>query len=393
MTQVTNIFKPFDNPTGNFIMFSPYTNALAEASIDSGYKVRPSRFICMNITPQQISNFQTGLNPDNRSWRPKQYVPRFFQNIIEGGATAWDNDDDKDQLSYQQFSINLLGWFKRVLHNGTPNWNSLVYDGDINLISSKDGFADIILDIPSGSGSKTYKLKNDIQFSPIDVNMNDGGNKYYIYGWGNNDGLDLSPVTGATTSVYSMTSAPAETESVWDENVFNITPTNSNFTFNSILILFDVENNDGDIIENDIPMGMYFTGDIDDNSKKINNPVTIYTSNPSAYGAGSGWSLRICTKFSPTPQGKVTINEIAVEPGSVDTNIAALLSANAETLKTINEFSQNMWINSQSYRDLLNIFKTGRTNVPYAKVVNGAGYWFVNGRNTGVKTDGTIVSG
>ena len=48
-------------------------------------------------------------------------------------------------------------------------------------------------------------------------------------------------------------------------------------------------------------MGIYFTGKFVDT--ELTNPVTKYITNEDAFGMGSSYGLRICTRFSASPNG------------------------------------------------------------------------------------------
>ena len=51
----------------------------------------------------------------------------------------------------------------------------------------------------------------------------------------------------------------------------------------------------------DIPMGMYFNGKF--NNYKLTNEATKYVS--TSYDTGTSYGLRICTRFSVMPNGRI----------------------------------------------------------------------------------------
>ena len=389
MTNVTNIFNKLSNPTGNFLIFSEYTNALSRASIDPSYKIRPSKFVCLDLGGDgDIQKFDGTLVEPLSDYNIT--IPRWFQNCFEAGIAGLKNKENT-KISPQQFSIAFWAQMARIYDGVGDLAGALKYVGDISTLSWKDGFADIILDITSGSKGQVFERINDIP-EDIDNYLTACGNTTftnpdgYISGWTASDHIPLSPEAEPTDYICYYTGDSNiynEASSILTQTFSSNDSSDPSFTFNAILVLFDITDGEDNPIYHGIPMGIYFTGIIDENFN-ITNPVTIYSSDQDAYGAGSGWSLRICTRFTPTPIGTVQIDEVALESQSISESISALLAANAETLKNINEFSQKQWVNSQSYRDLLGLFKNGRTNVPYIKTINGEKRWFVNGKDTGV---------
>ncbi len=387
MTNVTNIFNALTNETGNFLIFSEYTNALSRASIDPNYKVRPSQFVCLDLGDDDIQKFDGTLVEPGTNYN--EIIPRWFQNCFEAGIAGLKND--LKVVSPHQFSIAFWTQMARI-YDGVDNLAGILkYVGDISTLSWKDGFADIILDITSGSKGQVFERITDIP-EDVDEYLTDCGNTTFINpdgfisGWTSTE-IPLSPAARETDYIcyYNNTSGIYNDDSsILDQTFSSKDSSETSFTFNAILVLFEITDDNNGIIYHGIPMGIYFTGVVDENAN-ITNPVTIYSNEKDAYGAGSGWSLRICTRFTPTPIGTVQIYEVALESQAISDSISALLVANAETLKNINEFSQKQWVNSQSYRDLLGIFRNGRTNVPYTKKINGMDYWFVNGKNTGVQ--------
>lgn len=381
MINVCNIFRPISNETGNFLLFSQYTNDLTQSTTDSSRRVRPSRFVCLNLDPTKFgaSNLKTE-------------IPKYFQNVFENGISLLRNLDDNNVVDDSVFSTSFWVSFISKIFTADVTSN-IVYDGRIGLSSYKDGFADILLDIPSGSKKKYYQFNEDEWDSqPTTVENFQGpfvsqtchqGN--YISGWSASDNIPINgSLTAGNVDVWKgweeVKPESSDFDSIFQEEI-EVQGADNSFLFNTIVILYDIVDSNNQTIASDIPMGVFFTGTVENNS--ITNPVTIYESEQTAYGVGSGWSLRICTRFAPTPQGYLKIEEVAVESSALTQSISALLAANAETIKTINESSQRIWVNSQGIRDTLNIFKDGRTNVPYIKEVNGINYWFVNGRNTG----------
>jgi hypothetical protein len=354
------------------------------------------------LTSDEIDNLEhVGLvNPDMSQTNSE--LPRFFQNVFENGITATRNGICENiSLNGHNFSVAFMGCMLNLFNEMEKFKSSIVFDSDIELFSWEGGFSDIILNIPSGSAKKYYKTTDYFPSTASDpytyINFlssygagyeNPGESPdYHIIGWDENESIPLDQTVNELGSICVKSPSPYE---LFNESVFDKTfesynpepdPQENYFTFNSIVILYDIVNN-GSVLFKDVPLGIYFTGLIDEQTHDILNPVTIYTSNPESYGAGSGWSLRICTRFAPTPHGYIKVEDVAIESDALGETMSSLMAANAELLKNINEMSQKSWVDSQSYRNLLAMFKNGRVNVPYPQKVNGIDYWFINGRNT-----------
>ena len=157
MIDICNIFRPIDKKTGNFLLFSQYVSDLSISTINNNnYRVRPSKFVCLNLDESVIESAKdiTGLE-DNEA------LPGYFQNYFENGISVAKSNGisiDKHNFStaFWERLINLVG-----KESYTVNLQDYVtFVGDIDIESWKDGFADIILNIPSGS-KKDFVYLND----------------------------------------------------------------------------------------------------------------------------------------------------------------------------------------------------------------------------------------
>ena len=398
---VCNIFKPINNTNGNFLLFSQYTNDLAKSSVDPGYKVRPSRFVCLNLNNNHVNNLKSwGLSNQDVNY----YIPEYFQNFYENSNSymrTFKGDEYTPFMSSSNFLMRILQmilgdeWSSTNVVNNALS-NCIVYDNKIDLESWNDGFADIILNIPSNSSKKSYMLNGsyssyrdfeNLAKYAIGYTQYDNINNQYILGWSSNDNLPISgAVSGRYVTGYDGSKINNGSQySLFDLLLYSITDDSvESFTFNTILLYYDIIDEHNNPIYINLPMGMYFMGSWDSNNNTFYNPITIRKNVDSALGVGSSWSLRISTKFAPTPRGQLKVEDTAIESGAIVSSLSAIMSANAELIKTINNMSKKTWIDTQSYRDLLAIFKDGRTNIPYIKTINGTDYWFVNGKNTEV---------
>ena len=399
MINICNIFRPTDKLTGNFILFSQYTRDLARFTVDSTYKVRPSRFYCVDINNARINAMNT---PDTSSTNT---FPTYFQNVFENGIAEVRNED----ITLENHNFSVAFWqslLNATTDAGFADWTTdIKYVGNIDIESFENGFADILLNIPSGS-YKTKLVFNDVWGTSAHTrtefnnacNIEPYTSSGFISGWSASDNLPLSGVvtsgshTGIGIGSIDGVSANVDTgdeNSVFD-NIFvkqnyneGETVPNS-FTFNTIILTYNIIDQDNNVLSNDIPLGIYITGKCSGSDTEISDPVTIYKSADTAYGAGSSWSLRVSTRFSSAPNGYLKVEDVAIESGALYDSISALMSANAEAIKTLQSFADNNIYGKQTLQSYLAQFKNQQVNVPYIRTVNGVNYWFVNGKNTEV---------
>ena len=58
-----------------------------------------------------------------------------------------------------------------------------------------------------------------------------------------------------------------------------------------------------------IPMGMYISGIFDENNE-LTNIIKKYVS--TSYGTGTSYGLRICTRFTTTPDSNINMSDVHV---------------------------------------------------------------------------------
>ena len=404
MKNICNLFRPIDKTNGNFLLFSQYVEDVSRSAVDSAYRVRPSEFVCLDFN-QAIQSKAQSLTPNLEGGSITNYIPAYFQNFFENGVSALKNENVG--VSPFNFTIGFMDKLVALTANGSNIGlqDYIKYVGNIDLESWEDGFADVVLDISSGAhkvtatlvdtigevsvgnannfsqqccGSRTYSNEYSIQ-----------ENAYYIQGWKDNDDLPIKgkvPATGEIgIGVKNGWSNPWNSAVSPFHQLITLetgSTSDNSFTFNTIIVFYDIFDASNNVLYSGIPMGIYFTGVGE--SSGIGNDVTIYNSSVEAYGAGSGWALRICTKFSPTPYGYLQVEEVALESKSITKSISTILSATAEAIKAVNDFASKSISELQSIKNITALFKNSRTNVPYPMEVNGVKYWFVNGRNTEV---------
>lgn len=404
MKNICNLFRPIDKTNGNFLLFSQYVEDVSRSAVDSAYRVRPSEFVCLDFN-QAIQSKAQSLTPNLEGGSVTNYIPAYFQNFFENGVSALKNENVS--VSPFNFTIGFMDKLVALTANGSNIGlqDYIKYVGNIDLESWEDGFADVVLDISSGAHKVTATLADTIgEVSVGTVNnfsqqccgsrtySNEYSiqeNAYYIQGWKDNDDLPIKgkvPATGEIgIGVKNGWSNPWNSAVSPFHQLITLetgSTSDNSFTFNTIIVFYDIFDASNNVLYSGIPMGIYFTGVGE--SSGIGNDVTIYNSSVEAYGAGSGWALRICTKFSPTPYGYLRVEEVALESKSITKSISTILSATAEAIKAVNDFASKSISELQSIKNITALFKNSRTNVPYPMEVNGVKYWFVNGRNTEV---------
>ena len=109
MIDVCNIFNPLNKETGNFLIFSQYTNDLSKSTTVSDYQVRPSKFICLNLDVDNlhipgIEGTEPGESDMNYS------LPGYFQNQFENGIS--EAKTNNIPITGRNFSIGF--WTKLI---------------------------------------------------------------------------------------------------------------------------------------------------------------------------------------------------------------------------------------------------------------------------------------
>ena len=61
------------------------------------------------------------------------------------------------------------------------------------------------------------------------------------------------------------------------------------------------------------------------------------------------------------------------------------MEACGQTISETRKILSTLNTNENNIKQHLSTFKNYRTNIPYVRYINSSPYWFVNGKNTGVK--------
>ena len=355
---VCNLFKALSNKTGNFLIFSQYSEDLTENFLKpSEYHITPSKFIALDIDYKGY---------DNTS------LPRFFQNVFE------------NECAYLRSLGNWYPWKSReifwrcmskkgFMDTTNSKCPQIVYIGDINMQSydayNGMGYSEIYCYIPNSAAQSTYSFQATGNVNNLNYPSN------FIMGYDNSDNVPL----GASLT---------DDEKKYDEGLFysfnelrDVGRTANSFEFNTIVVLYNIVDSKGEVISlgnnklQDIPLGIYFTGTITDGI--MSNKVTKYASNNDIFGAGTSYGLRICSRFSAQAQGTklMSINSDGTSAG-----LSEALSEMSETITKMNEVINNIHLSQSYIKEALSIFKNNTTNVPYIKKIGDVDYWCVNGK-------------
>lgn len=440
-----NIFKPLASKTGEFLMFSQYTEDITkEQSMKSTYRVVPSKFVALDLNidkafnnpnqdpagPHPFIKTPTEDNPEYRmDWNDASIsgvntiIPQIFQSYYENAVTycrdimGGDYTVDgitKNDLEDVEYATNSL-WDclrrfnfiteKTPTDNGGKTdynyYDEVKYIGDINIHSNrnKDSFNydEILCYIPADDDEYYYRF--DDGEGQLFFHVDEGAN---IRGWNPNSypfnyPLSIKNIVGLTDPKgYVVRGANKPMLNFAGNQEYTPTPRhngqeNVEYNINAIIVFYDVLNSepgeDPVYLHRNRPMGIYFTGMADFNEedhkvKGLKNTITKYITNNDAYGQGSSFALRIMSRYVPTPNSTNYEIEVSTESGDYE-SIAESMGLIADAIV---EMNRNYRINReqiQVFKDHLAQFRNNRTNVPYIRMVNGYPYWFVNGRNTG----------
>lgn len=376
---VCNLFNDLTNPSGNFLMFSQYVESITKniTSGDTEYKVIPSKFIALNIDYTKLNmdkliGNSTLLNDPIKSLNT--LVPKYFQNYFENGC-AYGRGLEIDDFDWTpEKSKNLFWnsmWDAEFLHS-TPKddvniIDEIMYYGNINMYSYNEhkgmGYGEIYCYIPTDAGKincQVVTIESDSQVENPSSNL---------------EGLDINNPLSKTycyENKYTMSFDSDELANIYLRPI-------DKYNVNTFILLYDVNvkiNDNWTVTHSGIPMGMYFTGNFEENGN-LTNSITKFVS--TSYGNGTSYGLRICTRFSVSPNGMIiNTSDVSVDENYV--NYCQLMTGMNENLSRMLDIVKSSHDTTNQYKNLLSMVKNNRTNVPYVKTINGDDCWFVNGR-------------
>lgn len=398
---VCNLIKELTKTTGNFVVFSQYTDDITRFAMEhDAYVVEPSSFAVLDIDYKKIL---TNGNPNYRlnESDPNRRIPELLQKYFENGCAYLKNNLSKTLneggLNTEWVPTISSGLLWRVLFesglieltydNGDVYIPQMKYRGNIDIQSYNShegmGYGELYCYIPNNAPLMRYYYQRGTDDKSL-LDQND-----FLEGWsdskskwGENPGLVDGNIQGeGITYIYSSL-----IESLHTSHEETVQPIS--YKFNTVVVMYDIVRYDNQgnrgVVYRDIPYGIYFTGLCDDLGE-MGNSVTKFISNDDTFGEGTSYGLRICTKFVVLPDGGLRVNNISTSTENYSA-FAQAMSKMAESQKKMDDILSNINEYMLSIKSQLAEFKNYRVNIPYVRTINNESYWFVNGRNTGVKT-------
>ena len=383
---VCNLFKELTKPTGNFLVFSQYTDDMVRFAVEhDAYTIEPSSFAAFDINYSGLAS-----NPKLKEDTINGRIPEMLQNYFENACAFLKNDATvawNPELSAQILMRTLkdFGLITIGQAGGDKFINELKYQGDIDIQSYTEnngmGFGEIYCYIPNNANAKRYLYV----YSDDEGNFRDN-EKGYIEGWTRQELEDRGLIDGTINNPSRYIFSPI------------LTPTgavihqeDTSYKFNTIVVYYNVVqyNNDGatrNVIYKNVPYGIYITGLWDNEKSAISNEVVKYTGSDEIFGEGTSYGLRICSKFVVLPDGALKVFNVNTNTENYSA-FAQAMSKMAESQAKMDEILKELQAYKSAISSQLAEFKNARVNVPYIVNIGGENYWFVNGRNLGVKTD------
>ena len=412
---ICNLFKGLTNDTGNFLIFDQYTYDLTKFFVQhETYNVNPSKFLVMDIDykTESLGAFCDNMIPsadlyiDNGVINYNKAIPTALQNLYENAcAVAKSTANGKNNKYTADTSKNifwnllndygLISIGSREDGGNTINYiEQLRYIGKIDIHSYEEqdgtGYSETYCYIPGEAPSASYYIK----LNTISEDNRKPFTSRHVEGYTGYDtaGSPILPINWVNASSMRYC-----TDNLFDFDSAgrNIPEDVPSFDFNTIIVLYDVTDPNG-VKYKDIPLGVYFTSKFtEDNSDESNNglltPVTKYVNSAVAYDSGSSYGLRIATKFVVTPNN-TSISSISLDPVDQYSGFSRAMDKMKESQEKMNDVISDIYNNSRDIKNQLISFTGSKTNVPYVHQMNdGSYYWFVNGKNTGVKIETTKV--
>lgn len=374
---VCNLFNNMTNASGNFMMFSQYVEDITRNySEGETYKIVPTRFVALDIDYSKVTiPYKYQLNAS---------MPKYFQNVFENGCAYlrsksgfnWSPDISRNLFWNCMFD-------KKLIHikeeNGIDIIPEIVYYGDIDMHSYNEhkgmGYGEIYCYIPTNAPkSKCQVIYNhDLENRLFDAS----NNKNILLGHDITFDSNIYVQKYYYNRDYRM--------SFDDSSMNQLQPySDSKYNINTIVVLYSIytkENDNWTTVYENLPMGMYITGLFE--GLVMQNTITKYVN--TSYGSGTSYGLRICTRFSASPNGTVMSTIDTTDDNSI--NLCQLMTAMNENLSKMFEVTKTSINTMQEYKETLSVIKNNRTNVPYIREVNGKDFWFVNGKAI-LSTDG-----
>lgn len=338
---VCNIFNNLNNSNGTFLTFSQYMEDVTKYGVEyNQYHITPSKYIAMDLKYPGYSGSKIA-----------EYLTESFEN----GCAVVKNSPDVEWNP--EYSKSLFWSAMNQFLNGGKN---VKYIGDIDIHSYNEynntGYSEIYCYIPNISNPKNYSLSI----------LNNEFLK------GNNNCLEGYPDKSISGDFLYYYNSKIDFQATDNANIVD------KFNINTIVLLYDVYKN-GEIMYQDLPMGIYFTGVVSADTFQPINPITIFINNSDVYNSSTSFALKICSRYVTSKVGDIIEVNTTVEQG-YNAEFTELLNQMSVSQNMMDKILNKTYICERNYKDLYAIFKNSKTNVPYIKSVNGVEYWFVNGK-------------
>lgn len=386
---VCNLFNELRNTTGNFLMFSQYVEDITHNYTEGdNWKVIPTKFVALDIDYSKIDR-NIVLNGESFNSGIPNYFQDYFENACAYGRGN-DNIDWNPLISRNLFWKSMfLGKFisSKAYTSNVKYIPEVKYFGEIDMHSFNEhkgmGYSEIYCYIPSDAKKMNCQVVDETNTNYI-FNSNS-----MLEGYPNKYIGENYPKTYYFDSNYRMS---------FDDDSINtlLNGTETSYNVNTIVVLYsifvkNVTTENGVTVTNwnplysNIPMGMYITGNFDNNGN-ITNSISKYVT--TSYNTGTSYGLRICNRFSATSNGSSFNTDIVVDNSSYS-NLCQLMTKMNENLSLMLDVTKTTAKLTEQYKELESRLSNQKLNVPYVKTIDGVDYWFVNGKLISTVAQGT----
>lgn len=390
---------------GTFFMFSEYAENLTKSYVqENQYRVIPSKYAMLNL---------------NFGGKTAKTVGEIFQNYYENACSCF-RKKDSTLLMHKELANELL--WKTLEHYGfvtigssdnNTYLNELHYVGDIKLTPYEEidgvGYNELWCYIDNAAHATRYHTtypsnqNQSVQFEGVDGYISGYDSTTYptanadLSGQIGTDYIDdpeeglyyMEDVQEKAIIPYIFSNTGNDGITIQSENTDE--DVQKEFTFNTVVVFFDVYDSNSDTLYRNIPLGIYFTGI--PKGSTLTNEVIKVVSDETLYNQGTSYGLRINTKFVCTPQTTgVNVLKISSLTGEEADRYCVLLSSIADSQQIMEKMVGNQAGFQQSLKNHLALFANYRANVPYIRIVAGVKHWFVNGKDMGAMDDNEKIN-
>lgn len=390
---------------GTFYMFSEYAENLTKSYVqENQYRVIPSKYAILNL---------------NYTDKTAKTVGEIFQNYYENACSCF-RKQDATVLTHKELANELLwktlykyGFITIGSADNNTFINELYYVGEIKLTPFEEiegvGYNELWCYIDNDAHATRYHTtypanqNRSVQFEGVDGYISGYDSTTYptanadLSGQIGEDYIDdsgngiyyMDDVQEKAIVPYIFSSSNTDGLIIQSENTAE--EVQKEFTFNTVIVFFDVYDANSDTIYQNIPLGIYFTGT--PNGGSLTNEVIKVVSDETTYNQGTSYGLRINTKFVCTPQTTdINILKVSGLTGEEADRYCALLSSIADSQKLMEKVVTDQAGFQQSIKNHLALFANYRANVPYIRVIAGVRHWFVNGKDMGAMDDNEKIN-